>query len=155
MKYDKMKGVTPVVATVLLLGITVLLGGMLVTVAQGYFNDLGSGVDTTDMAIQSVYEKSSSDELTLSIANTGDTAFNTSNYRVFIDDIPFTTDSGANGCFNVGDSDVIDPGDIYNCKLDRQLPGALESIEISIRDKDSERTWEYTCQPKTSSDKSC
>lgn len=166
------KGITPVIATVLLLGITITIGLTLLTQAENLLegsSDTGEidQVSSTSLSIEPIYSSSGgTDQIVANIRNTGSVAINgsqfTANYGppnfdtpVSYDSLPsgWTVSGNDNECMNA--SQLINPGESISCNTGVKFPDALESVEISVSANNFDRSWSNTCSPSTSSSRSC
>lgn len=167
------KGITPVIATVLLLGITVAIGLTLYTQAQ---NILSGGGDTgqldqvrnTEMQITPVYSNrtGANEQIVANVRNTGSVAINTSEFTMYFgppnfqtpipyDALPssWTVSSNDNKCLTGGR--LINPGESISCETGVSFPGALEKVEIQVKSNNFDKSWGVICQPQTSGARSC
>lgn len=166
------KGITPVIATVLLLGITITIGLTLLTQAENLLegsSDTGEidQVSSTSLSIEPIYSSSGGDDqIVANIRNTGSVAVNGSQFTVnygppnFDNPISYgalpsewKVSGNDNQCMNA--SQLINPGDSISCKTGVEFPDALESVEISVSANNFDRSWSNTCSPSTSSSRSC
>jgi flagellin-like protein len=146
------KGVTPVVATVLLIGITFLVGGILVTQVEGLLDpgNTGPNLDVS-MNVQSIYEDSGGN-MTVSIANTGSTAINQSGFTAYVGGPPITGDGL---CFTNG-SKVRGTQESWECDTGEEYPGRLETKAFRISSNQGNQEWgPYECTPDSESDTTC
>lgn len=172
------KGITPVIAVVLLLLITV--GA--VASAWGLYQEITSDTSqldqlnqqrqaqATDLEFSSVYNADSG--INVSIRNTGSRTVNMSSelemqfvpegsdsavsYDVFTG-----TDAGTgNGdleCFQnlKGDDESVEPGDSYTCDTGVEFPSATSSVGLEIDYTATGKSWDHTCNPSTGSSVTC
>lgn len=148
----RVKGVTPVVATVLLIGITFLIGGILVTQVQGFLEGPGSGGPNLDTSfnIQSIYENSDGN-MKVAIANSGPNAVNESSYTMYVGGRPLTADDT---CFNQ-DKGTIQSEESWTCDTGESYPGNLDSTEIRIESNQGGRSWSATCEVSSADEDTC
>jgi flagellin-like protein len=151
MLQERVKGVTPVVATVLLIGITFLIGGILVTQVQGFLQPGETGPNLeTSLNIQSIYENADGD-MTVAVANTGPNAINESSFTMYAGGPPLTAD---NTCFNQ-DKGTIQSGESWTCDTGKSYPGNLDSTEIRIESNQGGRSWSATCEVSSADEDTC
>ncbi|PSH00741.1 MAG: hypothetical protein BRC30_01970 [Nanohaloarchaea archaeon SW_7_46_7] len=173
------KGITPIIATVLLLGITVAIGLTVYTQAQGLLEGAGDTsnfdrVRATSISLSPVY---SDGGMQLQVSNKGDRAINVTDYTIYYgppnydpvtwEVLDAQTDNwvagNGNKCFTSemkDDSDqmqnnIIEPGDRATCSTGVAFPGALESVEIKVEADDFNYDTGYTCSVDSSSAKTC
>lgn len=171
------KGITPVIATVLLLGITFAVGAVLFTQVQGFLEG-GEGqsdfqeLTNTEMRLSPVY--AAGESLNVTIRNTGKVAFNTSDFEMqFVPpestseltyDIIERTDAypaensqyGEFSCFDADtQTEVLNPGDTYTCSTGLKFPDTLQSLGIVVKAKGIDKSWDTTCKPQREGSVSC
>lgn len=176
----KRKGITPVIAIVLLLLITVGAVGVVYTQFQSLVGnpseelDKQQKVQNTELTFSSVYKDSStysSDTVNITLRNTGEVTLNMTEQF----EISFSPDdsdgylgfnaypdsvSGATEplCFNLGaknGDELVGPGESYTCNTGVEWPGATNSVEFKVSFKSASKSWEETCSPSTSSALAC
>jgi flagellin-like protein len=165
------KGITPIIATVLLLGITVAIGLTVYTQAQGMIGNTDTSsiekVEETDIALTPVYNQG--DEMQLQVSNKGERAINVSKYTIYYgppnwDPVSYDTietqtewnTSGGNECFTSAMSpEVLQPGERTGCTTGVEFPGALEAVEIRVDANTFDYSTSYTCSVDSSSAMSC
>jgi flagellin-like protein len=178
----KRKGITPVIAIVLLLLITVGAVGVVYTQFQSLVGnpseelDQQQKVQNTDLTFSSVYKDegdtySGSDTVNITLRNTGDVAVNmTEQFELSY------SPEGSSGylgltaypdsvsgiseplCFNYGameGDELVEPGDSYTCNTGVLWPGATNSVGFEVSFKSASKSWSYTCSPSTSSALAC
>lgn len=170
------KGITPVIAIVLLLMVTVGAVGVVYTQFQSIVGDPGAATDDqqqvrqTEMSFSSVYNDGS-DNLMVEVRNTGDVSWNTSDFTMqFIPggdgtavslDVATGADgfSGAQGdmtCFSAASSSqVVEPSESYECDTGFDFPGATTTLGIQVAMNGASKNWEYSCTPSTSDSLGC
>jgi len=167
---SKRKGITPIIATVLLLGITVAIGLTVYTQAQGMIGNTDTSdidrVRDTELALVPVYNEGG--EMQLQISNKGDRAINTSDFTIYygppnwgpqtwdtIDNqaSDWTLNSG-NQCFT-GGGELLSQGERVSCATGIKFPGALESVDIRVEADDFEYSESTTCRVESEGAKSC
>ena len=167
---SKRKGITPIIATVLLLGITVAIGLTVYTQAQGLIENAGDTsnldrVQATDISLSPVF--GSGGEMQLQITNKGDRAINTSDFTIYygppnwgpqtwanIDNQASDWTKDTNECFT-GSGELLDIGERTSCATGIKFPGALEAVEIEVEADDFDYSESYTCEVSSSSTRSC
>jgi flagellin-like protein len=166
------KGITPIIATVLLLGITVAIGLTVYTQAQGLIEGTGGTekfdkVRSTDIQLSPVFGDGGAMEL--QVSNKGERAINVSKYTIYYgppnwDPVSYDTietqtewnTSGGNECFTSAMSpEVLQPGERTGCTTGVEFPGALEAVEIRVDANTFDYSTSYTCSVDSSSAMSC
>jgi flagellin-like protein len=169
------KGITPVIAIVLLLMITVGVVGLVYTQVQNIMGNPGDELDQqqrvrdTDMSFSSVYDEGGSVQVT--VRNTGDVTWNTSafemqfvpggegsavSYSAATGSSTQFSSSGSASCFVDDDStEVVDPDETYTCNTGISFPSATQTLGIEVEMRSAEKTWSYSCSPETSSSIGC
>ncbi len=171
---ENRKGITPVIAIVLLLMVTVGAVGVVYTQFQSLVGDPAQAVGdqqeirNTELSYSSVY-RDSSDNLKVYVKNTGSVAWNVSDFKMqFVPNARGTavnwvvasqeltgTQSDFN-CFYDADSyQVIQPGQTYECDTGFEFPPSTQSVGIEIEMRGADRSWSYTCSPTTASAYGC
>lgn len=169
------KGITPVIATVLLLGITVAIGLTVYTQAQGLIEDLGSDgqlqkVQATSLKLSPVFADGG--QLKIRVSNTGSRAINTSKFTMYFgppnypNPIAYSSlpsewkkkdgsgDPLGNNCMT-GTGTVLSQGEHTSCLTGVKFPGALETVEVEARANNFDYSAAKTCSVDTSNAKSC
>ena len=174
------KGITPVIAIVLLLLITVGAVGVVYTQFQSLVGNPGEQVNqqreirNTGMTFRSMYKATDGAGtyyVNITVSNTNSVAWNTSDFRMSyvpegtgsavsgqaLATTPFTYDEAADECFNDDpQSEVIDPGETYTCMTGVQWPGPTQNIGILVKMSKADRQFgPETCRPQTSSAVGC
>lgn len=166
------KGITPVIATVLLLGITVAIGLTVYTQAQGM---IAGGADTskldkaqdTEMQLTPVYAESSGGdkEIRVRVTNTGDRAINTSEFSMYFGPPDFPNPvarsalpgdwkvGGSNECLTSGQ--IVAQGDYIECSTGVKFPGALQSVEVQVRADNFDFSESSICSVESEDAQSC
>ncbi|MFB6180325.1 MAG: archaellin/type IV pilin N-terminal domain-containing protein [Candidatus Nanohalobium sp.] len=163
------KGITPVIATVLLLGITVAIGLTVYTQAQGMIQGTGSTkkldkAQNTQIDIVSVTRGSNGMQLTL--VNKGERAINTSKFSVYYSPptyedaairsaLPSAWKTGTANCFKPATTKIRNVGEQWTCSTGVTFPGALEEVGIKVRANNFGYSTSYTCSVETSNAQSC
>jgi len=172
------KGITPVIAVVLLLLITV--GA--VASAWGLYQEITSDTSqldqlnqqrqaqATELDFSSVYNANGA--INISLRNTGSRTVNMSD-ELEISFVPDGSDSavsrqvyidagggtsaGTFECFqnSFGTGESIEPGDTYTCDTGIAFPSATSSVGIVVDYKATGKSWDHTCNPSTSSSITC
>lgn len=175
----KRKGITPVIAIVLLLLITVGAVGVVYTQFQSLVGNPGEQVNNqqqirnTEMTFDSLYKAPTggNDYINITFVNTGSQTWNTSQFRMSyvpegtgsavsgqaLATTPFTYDETEDACFNQDSSpQVVNPGEDYTCNTGVQWPGATNSIGIQVSMSGADKSWgPENCDPQTSSAVGC
>lgn len=170
------KGITPVIAIVLLLMVTVGAVGVVYTQFQSLVGNPDEAVgqqqdiQNTEMAYATVYDNSG--EISIQFRNTGSVTWNTSDFNMqFIPGgegsaVSYTATTGqpefssAGGgslaCFeDDSPSQTIDPGDSYECDTGLSFPEATQTLGIVVSMNAAEKSWRYSCSPETGSAVGC
>ena len=176
----KRKGITPVIAIVLLLLITVGAVGVVYTQFQSLVGNPGERVNeqqqvrNTGMTFRSMYKADDGTGtyyINVTVSNTNSVAWNTSNFRMSyipegtgsdvsgqaLASTPFTYDEAADECFDEDPQpEVIDPGEVYTCMTGVQWPSPTQNIAILIEMSTADKQFgPETCRPQTSSAVGC
>lgn len=171
------KGITPVIAVVLLLLITV--GA--VASAWGLYQEITSDqsqldqlnqqrqAQATELEFASVYNANGA--INVSIRNTGSRSVNMSD-ELEMQYVPDGSDSGVsydvytsttgngngnNECFQnmFGVNESVEPGDSYTCNTGINFPSATDTVGLVIDYTATGKSWDHTCNPSTSSSITC
>jgi len=176
-KLTMRKGITPVIAVVLLLLITV--GA--VASAWGLYQEITSDTSqldqlnqqrqaqATEISFSSVYNAGGG--INVSLRNTGSRTVNMSD-ELEMSFVPDGSDSGVsyqvytsttgNGNGNLeclqnmfGDNESVEPGDSYTCDTGVDFPSATSSVGLQVDYTATGKSWDHTCNPSTSSSITC
>lgn len=168
------KGITPVIAIVLLLMVTVGAVGVVYTQFQSLVGDPSDAVGdqqevrNTEMSFSSVYNNNSGN-LVVQVSNTGSVAWNTSDFTMqFIPggdgtavnwNVANQEFSGTQSDFNCfsdsSSSEVIEPEETYSCDTGFDFPGSTDTLGIEVEMNGADKTWSYSCSPETSGSLGC
>ncbi len=168
------KGITPVIAIVLLLMVTVGAVGVVYTQFQSLVGDPAEAVGSqqevrnTEMSFSSVYNNNSGD-LVVQVSNTGSVAWNTSEFTMqFIPggegtavnwnvaEQEFSGSSSDFNCFSDSSSyEVVQPEGTYECDTGFAFPGSTDTIGIQVEMNGADKSWSYTCSPATADSLGC
>ena len=176
----KRKGITPVIAIVLLLLITVGAVGVVYTQFQSLVGNPGEQVNqqqqirNTGMTFQSMYKANNGTGtyyINITVSNTNSVAWNTSDFRMSyvpegtgsdvsgyaLETTPFTYNEDQDKCFDDDtQSKVIDPGELYTCNTGVQWPGPTQNIGLVIEMSTADKQFgPQTCRPQTSNAVGC
>lgn len=179
------KGITPVIAIVLLLLITVGAVGVVYTQFQSLTGNPSQEledqkqVQNTEISFSSVYNNDTSqnsdnaDTINITVRNTGSVAFDVAEdmnirylpdgssgnglaYDQFPAEDKITGLSESERCFHEqGGDEVVNPSEEYTCSTGIKFPNAGSSVEIQVSLSGAEKSWSYTCSPSTSSSVTC
>jgi len=174
------KGITPVIAIVLLLLVTVGEVGVVYTQFQNIAQQGNTEFDTkarqTEISITSVSENSDGDMKLVITNKQGSPSINTSKMlsALYYPDgadsqaaVPYsalpvqnvqnsTNSLTGTTCFGDGQpGTIMDPGDSYSCDTNVEWPSATESVGIRIDVQGGDKSWSKGCAPKTSSSATC
>ena len=175
------KGITPIIATVLLLGITVAIGLTVYTQAQGMIGNTDTSnidrVQETDISLTPVFNDG--DEMQLQVSNKGDRAINVSDFTIYYGppnfdpvsysvldtqaDEEWVVGSDGNQCFTSNmsagadsmDNDILEQGERASCATGVKFPGALESVEIRVEADDFDYDQSTMCSVESEDANSC
>lgn len=170
--FNQRKGITPVIAIVLLLMVTVGAVGVVYT----QFNTLVGNpteeleeqqlAQDTEIRIAQMYtdESLSSDidqldhtadnygTVQMMVQNTGSVTRNASAFVL-------TTqgdEAYQNECFgNDNDIPLLDPGDTYECDTGLIYPEVTDDVSVEVLLTDSSKTWTSTCRHVTTGEENC
>lgn len=170
------KGITPVIAIVLLLMVTVGAVGVVYTQFQSIVGDPGAATESqqqvrqTEMSFSSVYNDGS-DNLMVEVRNTGEVSWNTSDFTmqfvpggdgtaVGIDVASgasgFTATSGDMTCFSAdSSSQIVEPSGTYTCDTGFEFPSATTTLGIQVEMNGADKNWDYSCTPSSSDSLGC
>ena len=184
MEYNRIsfrrKGITPIIATVLLLGITVAIGLTVYTQAQGMIGNTDTSnidrVQETDISLTPVFKNG--DEMQLQVSNKGDRAINVSDFTIYygppnFDPVSYSVletqaedwvvSGDGNQCFTSNmsagadsmDNDILEQGERASCSTGVKFPGALESVEIRVEADDFDYDQSTMCSVESEDANSC
>ena len=179
--FKSRKGITPVIAIVLLLLITVGAVGVVYTQFQSLIGNPGEqasqqqDIQNTEVSFDSLYRSDwygTNDYVNVTFSNTGSVTWNSSNFGLQY--VPEGTGSGVSGealattnfnyesdadtCFNdeSGGGTLVDPGDSYTCSTGVQWPNPTNSIGFVVTISGADKDWgPRICNPDTSSSVGC
>jgi flagellin-like protein len=163
------KGITPVIAIVLLLMVTVGAVGVVYTQFQSLVGDPTEQIDSqqrnqnTDMNIVRGKSNDTSDpdsgQLILELQNTGSVTRNTTSFRVTTDDASLVPGKGGsvNGSLssNAENSTLLDPDETMNFHTGIAFPGPTDGVLVTLNLKGSSKEYTLDCRPQTSSTAFC
>lgn len=171
MRYSK--GITPVIAIVLLITITIGAVGMLYTQFSAITdnNDARENFEeknklrTAEMEITAV-TNSTEGNLTIFVKNVGSEPVNSSlldlrlgyegskpiTASVFASEYPSLSKS-ATGCFT--SSNIIRPGDTHRCETGFILPPLYKRMDLVISLDRVDKQWRYVCERNSKSQEGC
>lgn len=166
MKLDKYrKGITPVIAIVLLLMVTVGAVGVVYTQFQSLVGDPTEDIDqqqrnqNTDISI--VRGKSNNTtgpqngQVVLEIENTGSVTRNTSSFRMTTQDASLVPGQNGNLCTEDDNATIFDPEETIDCHTGIDFPAATNEINFNLDLEGSDKSWSYICRPQTSDTAFC
>lgn len=169
--FNVRKGITPVIAIVLLILITLGAVGVVWTQFQSVLN-FGEQANSqqqamkTDWTFESVYKDGGN--INMTVRNpTDDLSYNTSQFTLkyrpvgnpspvslsTLSSAGFTT--GKSDCFEAGSSQLVDPHSKYTCDTGVSWPSVGKDLYLVIQMKDADKSWEYKCTVQTSGAISC
>ena len=159
------KGITPVIAIVLLLMVTVGAVGVVYTQFQSLVGDPTEQIDSqqrnqnTDMNI--VRGKSNntsspqSGQLILELQNTGSVTRNTTSFRVITDDASLVPGDNGNLSSNPENSTLLDPDETMDFYTGIDFPGPTDGVLVTLNLKGSSKEYTLDCRPQTSTTAFC
>lgn len=173
------KGITPIIATVLLLGITVAIGLTVYTQAQGMIGNTDtSNIDKlrdTDIDLTPVFKDG--DQMRLQVSNKGDRAINVTKFTIYYGPPNFDpvlrsvlsaqasswVVGNGNKCFNSEmpgnstemDSQILSQGESAQCSTGIKFPDALEAVEVRVEADNFDYSQSTICRPESSGARSC
>ena len=159
------KGITPVIAIVLLLMVTVGAVGVVYTQFQSLVGDPTEQIDSqqrnqnTDMNI--VRGKSNntsspqSGQLILELQNTGSVTRNTTSFRVTTDDASLVPGDNGNLSSNPENSTLLDPDETMDFYTGIDFPGPTDGVLVTLNLKGSSKEYTLDCRPQTSTTAFC
>ncbi len=168
--FNQRKGITPVIAIVLLLMVTVGAVGVVYTQFNQLVGDPGDELEEQQLAqdteiriAQGWTDESLSSDLpdehnaenygtvNLMIQNTGSVARNTTAFVLTAEG----GDATGTDCFQAESSEILDPGDTYTCDTDVVYPDVTDSVSFEVLLTESSQTWSFTCRHVNSGDENC
>lgn len=175
MKLDNTrKGITPVIAIVLLLMVTVGAVGVVYTQFQSLVGDPTDQIDqqqqnqNTNIRILrgstngtlnypgGDHNASNYGVTYLEIQNTGSVARNTSDFRMSTGSAEHVIGEHGDACTMSGDnSSVFNPDETIKCKTGVLFPRATNEVEFTIQLEGSGKSWNHICRPETQGSKLC
>ena len=159
------KGITPVIAIVLLLMVTVGAVGVVYTQFQSLVGDPTEQIDSqqrnqnTDMNI--VRGKSNntsspqSGQLILELQNTGSVTRNTTSFRVTTDDASLVPGDNGKLSSNPENSTLLDPDETMDFYTGIDFPGPTDGVLVTLNLKGSSKEYTLDCRPQTSTTAFC
>lgn len=174
------KGITPVIAIVLLLLITVGAVGVVWTQFQNLTGDPSDDfsqqqqVRNTELSYSSVFNNDtgqtapSGDSINITLRNTGEVTLNVTE-DLEIAFVPEDSDSGLafdvypapvqaeSDCFKTqpDENEQIEPSESYTCKTGIAWPDPADNVGIEVSLQYADKSWSYSCSPTTSSSVTC
>ena len=178
--FDTSKGITPVIAIVLLLLITVGAVGVVYTQFQSLIGNPGEqasqqqDIQNTEVSFDSMRKAdfNGASYVNVTFSNTGSVTWNSSTLGLqyvpegtgsgvsgeALSTTDFTYDSSADTCFNdeSGAGTLVDPDEEYSCSTGVQWPNATTSIGFVVTISGADKDWgPEICNPDTSSAVGC
>jgi flagellin-like protein len=159
------KGITPVIAIVLLLMVTVGAVGVVYTQFQSLVGDPTEQIDNqqrnqnTDITIVRGKSNDTSNpqngQLILEVQNTGSVTRNTTSFRLTTDDASLVPGQAGSLSSNPGNSTLMDPDETYNYYTGIPFPGPTDGVVVTMDLKGSDKTFNIDCRPETSTTAFC
>lgn len=172
-----MKGITPVIAVILMLALTVAAAGLLWTQFQslaGQAQSEAGYLNTQDISIYVVSRNTSGGEdyMELQIQNTGESEYNLSEFAELRYKTPgeqvsrpeilsgISEDSSVKTCFDSGTgTQELKQEEIASCNTGVKMPGIGDQITVQLTQSGAERgsgkISDYTCSPESSGSSTC
>lgn len=176
------KGITPVIAIVLLLLITVGAVGVVYSQFQNLADTNPSEqvarqqkIQNTELTYDSVYKDTSDasgdETINITLRNTGSEGVNVSK-QFELQVIPEGSDSsvgydtfekvrssqvrsGEKTCFEVGNGMILDPSETYTCDTGILFPSPGDTVGLVTTFKGADKSFDYSCSPSTSGSFTC
>jgi flagellin-like protein len=171
------KGITPVIAIVLLLMVTVGAVGVVYTQFQSLVGDPTEQIDSqqrnqnTDMNIvrgkasNESNPRAANSSLILELQNTGSVTRNTTSFRVTTDDsslvpgqggqLDIQADNSSNLSSRADNSTLLDPDETMDFYTGIPFPGPTDGVLVTLNLKGSDKEYTLDCRPQTSSTTFC
>ncbi|MFB6180326.1 MAG: type IV pilin [Candidatus Nanohalobium sp.] len=167
------KGVSAVIATVLLLAITVAMGSTLMVQTGNILDDRDrgelEGVTAPELEFSSVYSASGSDEMVVVLKNKGEEALNTSEFKLLFatEDFEEPVSRGrlpsgwklsgeSNDCLtDASGSNILKPGEDTTCETGVRFPDSNEKISLQVEGLRVRYENGYLCRVSGVSQESC
>jgi flagellin-like protein len=164
--FKQRKGITPVIAIVLLLMVTVGAVGVVYT----QFNSLVGNPEeqfeeqqqdqNTQISITNIESNESFSDATppdsatmnLTITNSGTVARNTTDFLLTVQGTSAEVDGE---CFTAADSEILATGSQYTCNTGVPFPGVTEDTTLEVRLTGTSKTWVDTCRPTQTGQETC
>ena len=162
--FEQRKGITPVIAIVLLLMVTVGAVGVVYTQFNSIVGNPSEELEDqqrnqdTNIRITQMQTNASLPEninsldhnkdnygtVRMTISNTGSISRNTTSFSLVATG---TEDDPAvdGNCFDAVTSQILDPGDTYQCDTGVTYPEVTTSVSFEVLLQGSSRTWTHTC----------
>jgi flagellin-like protein len=176
--FEKRKGITPVIAIVLLLLVTVGAVGVVYTQFQNIADRTAdtSYLENVDVKYTVVQRNTtnSPDTMQIVLENTGEDEYNLSDIARLEYSIPgeqtirpvpgqdlfgqFNYDDGARTCFSKSAMQSFGPGDLASCNTGMEMPSPSDEVTVQLTKTatDSTSTIDtYNCSPSTSDSSTC
>lgn len=158
---NQRKGITPVIAIVLLLMVTVGAVGVVYTQFQSLVGDPTEQIDerqrnqdTEISIIRGMSNNTSSPQsgmVVLEVQNTGAVTRNTSEaFRLTTDRPGVVPGNYGNASTDHANSTLIDPDETIKFYTGVQFPQPTNEITFTIDLRGSDKSWSYVCRPETS-----
>ena len=166
---DQRKSITPVIAIVLLLMVTVGAVGVVYSQFQSFVGDPTEQINSqrrnqnTDISIIKGRSNDTSDpdsgQMILEVQNTGSVTRNTSAFRLITDDPSMVPGDGGmvDGYLstNPKNSTLLDPEETMDFYTGIPFPGPTDGVVVTLNLKGSVKTFNINCRPITSSTAFC
>ncbi|WP_414838165.1 archaellin/type IV pilin N-terminal domain-containing protein [Candidatus Nanosalina sp. VS9-1] len=173
--FEQRKGITPVIAIVLLLMVTVGAVGVVYTQFNSLvgnpsdeFEDQQRNQDT-NIRISQLQTNADLPEninsldhtpanygnITMTLQNSGSVSRNTTSFVLSVSGADGSVPTSGAYCFTAEDSVILDPGDTYECNTGITYPQVTNEVEFEVLLTGSSKTWTETCRPDVTGAESC
>lgn len=167
------KGITPVIAIVLLLMVTVGAVGIVYTQFQSLVGDpteqvdqqqqnqntniriLRGGSNNTSITGTGPHNADNYGVLYLEIQNTGTVTRNTTAFRMTTGSVDHTVNGTGAACTRPSNSTLLDPQETYKCQTGIVFPKATNEVEVTLQLQGSGKSWNFICRPETTGASIC
>jgi len=172
------KGITPVIAIVLLLLVTVGAVGVVYSQFQSIVDQGSTEAEfldqvNTKITVAQRNETTSPETVDITLENTGDSEYNLSDIARLEFSVPgeqtlrgesfdgiggLSYDPDVSTCFSASDTQNLGPGEIATCNTGVQMPSATNQFTIQLTKVGADQTSvidTYVCSPSTSSSTTC
>ena len=167
------KGITPVIAIVLLLMVTVGAVGVVYTQFQSLVGDpteqidqqqrnqntniriLRGGTNASGINTGGSHNVANYGVTYLEIQNTGSVARNTSSFLMQTSSAQNVVGASGEPCTQPGNSTIINPDETIKCFTGITFPPATNQVDFTLQLQGSGKSWTYICRPETQGSQLC